>query len=241
MADYESDFSIRRYLSDESIGEIHHATENLTSTNLVQRKDKSLGLTIVSRGLVAHHLRQRNIIETQARYDKVFKRPIIPSSLESMNLRVSDVRYFGRSLGRLSLALVLDDPEGILEAEHDTYIKRIHSEKRIGVGSFIPHISIGSVPYEHATTSLLTSLESDIPETIDLRPVSTKHPHFLPYSMKVANGLITPNETVPQIERTHTPTVHELLPLLSHPIQFISSLRKSHLTEVEPATIESNV
>jgi hypothetical protein len=223
----ENQFSIRRPLHETSIAQVHEAMENLPPKKVMPRADRGLGLTLVERSFISRNMNRSHIHSAQSRYNHIF-RPIVRSSLEQQNVRVNDVRYFGHNLGRISLALVLDDAEGILDNEHTTYSKRIRALKEIGSIAFIPHITVGSIPHEHATSTLLSALESNMPDTVTLQPVRTKDPQFLPYTMQEAinlhNGILPPPKPTPVSSESHHESF-KLPHILPHPIAFLKSLR----------------
>jgi hypothetical protein len=239
MTSQENIFSIRRPLSEESVSDISAITDNLDVPELRTRNKDGLGASLVNRGAMIYHLNKRGILTTHERYKHIFHPPI-KSSLASIEMQVKDITYLGRSIGRASIALVLADPDGILDNEHNHYVKRIQGQNRVGVGDFIPHVSIGSLPSEYGTKSILSSIEPYLPETVNLMPVTTKHPHYLPIDMQVANGLISPEDAerkkYPHYERAHT--VLELRQLLSHPMNFLNSIRNDHAIKDEYDTIE---
>lgn len=233
MSLHENHFSIRRPLHETSIAQIHDAMENLPAGMVAPRADTGLGLTLVERNFIARNTNRRHLYNPQSRYNQIF-RPIVKSSTEQQDVRVNDVRFFGHNLGRISLALVLDDAEGILDNEHTIYSNRIQTVKRIGAMAFIPHVSVGSIPHERATSTLLSALESNMPDYVTLQPVKTKDPQYLPPMMQDAidyhNGVEPRPRPIPiSSDPQHEP--FKLLPVLSHPIAFINSLRKDQTSD----------
>ncbi len=240
MSFHENQFSIRRPLHEESIGQVHDAMENLPPGMVAPRADRGLGLTLIERSFISHNMGRRRWHAPQTRYDEIF-RPIVRSSLEQQDLRVNDVRYFGRNLGRISLALVLDDADEVLSHEHAAYSKRIQPIKKMGSLAFVPHITVGSIPYEHATSSLLSTLEENMPETITLQPVQTKDIRYLPYTMQEAisfhNGIAPPERPVHvSSQPNHEPSTLPML--LSHPIEFLHSLRREREVTADMDIVE---
>lgn len=230
---HENHFSIRRPLHEASIGQIHDAMKNLPPGMVVPRPDKGLGLTLVERNFIARNTTRKQTHNPQSRYNQIF-RPIIKSSLEQQDVRVNDVRYFGHNLGRISLALVLDDADGILDNEHTTYSNRIKTIKRIGAIGFIPHVTVGSIPHERATSTLLSALESNMPDYVTLQPVKTKDPRYMPPLMQEAIDYHNGIEPQPRPVHASSEPQYEsfkLLPVLSHPIAFINSLRKGQAND----------
>jgi hypothetical protein len=247
MSIAENHFSIRRPLHPNDVVTINDAKQNLPQDIVTPRPDHTLGLTVVEGHFISRHLNKNATFrEPQARYDHIFK-PIVPTALEQQVVNVNDVRYFGSKdrwnyfgnrLGQVSLALVLDDPEGTLAAEHAAYSNRVKTQKKLGATAFNPHITLVTVPYERATPSLLSALESHIPDTITLQPVKTWSPELLPYEMQAAidihNGITPKPRPVPEQSwhrHVHSETHYEdikLRSVISHPIAFINSLRKEH-------------
>lgn len=226
-------FSIRRPLSTESLSDIQDASEQLRSDAMFEKEYSELGLTIVEKTFVSRYLHHRQLRNYQSRHRHVFE-PIVPSALQEVELEVKGAQYLGRNLGRLSLAYILDDPDNILQSEHQTYSSRIHKERGIGMHGFIPHVSIGNIPQEHATSAVLAAATLHMPDTITLRPVTSDHTFYLPRAMQVASSRdeatpVAPTRTEPaQPEYEIIDERPKFVPkrTLAHPIAFLHSLQK---------------
>lgn len=229
-------FSIRRPLSNDSVSDIQRVTEQLGTDAMFEKEHDELGLTLVEKTFVSRYLHHRHLRNYQSRHQHVFE-PVIPSTLDAVELQVKDVRLLGRNLGRLSLAYILDDPDNVLQSEHQTYSDRIHKERGIGMHGFIPHVSIGKIPQEHATSAVMSAALDHMPDTITLRPVTSDHFYYLPRDMQRANSQydatltsapLSPPNAQQRVRSDKVETRPSFSPrrTLAHPMAFLNSLQK---------------
>ncbi|MBC7942887.1 hypothetical protein H7X68_00085 [Candidatus Saccharibacteria bacterium] len=225
-------FAIKRPLANESINSVDTITSRSHDVKLLKRPTRTLRLSLVTEGRIYDTMRRNGILSSDTRYihDKIFN-PVLPTSLESLQLPVIGVDYVGKRIERLGIiALILDDNDRVLETEHNEYVRRINPSGQIVRGDFLPHVSIARVPPELATKALLASVLNFVPESIELLPVTSSNPAFLPDKMKVANGLMRPAFNLKEYQATRElPTSPEDIPDLAmmrtHPVNFLSSLR----------------
>lgn len=89
---------------------------------------------------------------------------------ESLTLPVTRVEFFGNHLGYRSLALVLDDFDGILANERSHYLGHIN---RLNAKTIQPHVSVLDVDFNHSTRDVLEWAESISPSSVTLDRLET--------------------------------------------------------------------
>lgn len=184
----KSVFAIRRQPTKKSVGtltEIDHSDR----VELEPRPVPTLGLSLVAMTEVYNNMRRNHTLanDLAENHWRIFS-PVFKTSLESYEFPVEGVEYMGRSMAQRAIVLMLGDPDGILAEERRHYIARTGPNNYLGDNDFSPHITIAYVDLKLASQALLASF-TDIPPSINLRPVTSTYPEFLPDKMQFALGL----------------------------------------------------
>jgi hypothetical protein len=94
--------------------------------------------------------------------------PLPKSGEQEHTFDVSNVKYYSSSIGHRSLALTLDDPEGILQHERDVYLRRMNKRET----PLAPHVTIVDIDASHATSDILKWVEGNAPASLTLGPIA---------------------------------------------------------------------
>jgi len=156
--------------------------------DIAPKPDVALAVTLVERGEVEHaRIRHKNIGQVAVRnlIPKILKPAETPTAVDPLELKVIGVRYLGRRIrSRRSVALMLDDADGILQAERELYTGRLSEE--IYWKQYEPHITIAKLEPINAIDDILDWVAQRCPPSICVQPVSASeithnHKHTFAY------------------------------------------------------------
>lgn len=142
-------------------------------------KPKPIGrvaLTIMGKGTI---MNARKYPGLQEMLFPDFAAALLEPSLESarrpISAEVEGVGVFGVSVHMARLALRIQDKNGALEEEYNTYFDRLAEVGEYDVvrRQFVPHLTIATVDPTCATNELLERLEKAAPRSVLLLPVGT--------------------------------------------------------------------
>ncbi|HUD03391.1 MAG TPA: hypothetical protein VMR51_01230 [Patescibacteria group bacterium] len=168
-------FYLSRKLSVSSLGNLafrKELPEAFPGYEIKPKQDGLLALTLVERGEVMHARNVNKQIGHTAVRDLIPRilQPAPETANEQIELKITDVCYLGHRLGKRSLALLVDDPGGILQTERELYTKRF--SKEIYWKGFEFHLSIAKLDYMDTIDDILSWVEQRCPESIKVEPVS---------------------------------------------------------------------
>lgn len=162
---------IFRPVASESVRslEVFNDAKKLFPAHEVRGK-KELGVSIIES---TESDPQNGVFRESGQAAQKLERVLYPypkTGANPLELEVTDVAFLGKHLGRKSLALLLNDPEGILESERALYLRRM---KKQFAKHLIPHVSVLSLDSTGTTRDVLSWAESNAPATITLDAITT--------------------------------------------------------------------
>lgn len=131
------------------------------SAGFIPREPEALGQTLIERGECRLTAGSTGTLKSGEHYSQFFTRILEksapPTAFDTLNLPIVGVQYLGRnSLRDAGVALILGESD-VMASERDAYTKLLNkvSKEPLIWKDLIPHITIGQIGPERATSDLV--------------------------------------------------------------------------------------